>query len=216
MQCVVQRAKVRVDLRHQIAGQETEALAGLDRRSRQDDPLDVAGLQRPNRHCNGQPTLACPGRADTERDDIALDRLDIRLLPGRLRTDQSALVGSQDVVGEDVRWALVGPHHVDRSIEGSFIDPLAPLGQHDEFLEQCRSHRRPRTRKQNFVTTNGDIRIRQRVLDAPKVPVVLTEQNTHEVITGDPDGDRGFAHLRTEAYSATTGHRQRDLGSVSP
>jgi hypothetical protein len=46
VQRVVQRPQVRVDLVEQRAGQEAEPLAGLDRRARQDDPVDLLGLQR--------------------------------------------------------------------------------------------------------------------------------------------------------------------------
>ena len=43
---VVQRAQVRIDLGHEVAGQEAEALAGLDRRAGEDDALHLLGLQR--------------------------------------------------------------------------------------------------------------------------------------------------------------------------
>ena len=43
VQRVEQRPQVRVDLRHQVAGQEAQALARLDRRAGEDDPVDLAG-----------------------------------------------------------------------------------------------------------------------------------------------------------------------------
>ncbi len=45
VQRVEQRAQVRVDLGHQVAGQEAEPLAGLDRGAREDDPVDLAALR---------------------------------------------------------------------------------------------------------------------------------------------------------------------------
>ena len=85
VQGVVQRAQVRVDLRHQVAGQEAEPLAGLDGRAGEDDPLDLLGLQRLDGHRHRQPRLAGAGRADAERDDVVGDGVDVALLAGRLR-----------------------------------------------------------------------------------------------------------------------------------
>ena len=45
MQCVVERAQVGVDLVAQGAGQEAEVLAGLHRRTGQDDAVDLLVLQ---------------------------------------------------------------------------------------------------------------------------------------------------------------------------
>ena len=46
---VVERAQVRVDLGHEVAGQEAEPLAGLDRRSGQDDAVDLLASAAPAR-----------------------------------------------------------------------------------------------------------------------------------------------------------------------
>ena len=64
---VVERAQVRVDLRHQVAGQEAEPLAGLDGGSGEDDPLDLAALQRLDRGGDREVGLARPGGADRRR-----------------------------------------------------------------------------------------------------------------------------------------------------
>ncbi len=55
VQRVVERAQVRIDLGHQVARQEPESLTGLDRRSGEDDPLDLLVLQRPHGHRHRQP-----------------------------------------------------------------------------------------------------------------------------------------------------------------
>ena len=68
---VVERAQVGVDLGHEVAGQEAEALAGLDRRAGEDDALHLLGLQRLHRHGDRQPALAGAGRAEPEGDDVA-------------------------------------------------------------------------------------------------------------------------------------------------
>ena len=67
---VVERAEVGVDLGHDVAGQEPEPLPGLDRRPGQDDPVDLAGLERLHAEGHGQVRLARPGRADAEGDDV--------------------------------------------------------------------------------------------------------------------------------------------------
>ena len=108
VQRVVQRAQVRVDLGHQVAGQEAEPLAGLDRRAGEDDALHLLGLQRLHGHRHGQPALAGAGRAEAERDDVLADGVDVALLAGRLRPHRPALGAAQDVVGEHLARPLVG------------------------------------------------------------------------------------------------------------
>ena len=61
---VVERAQVGVDLGHEVAGQEAEPLARLDRGPGEDDAVDLLGLQRLHRHAP-RPASTCrcrPGR----------------------------------------------------------------------------------------------------------------------------------------------------------
>ena len=62
---VEQRAQVRVDLGLDVAGQEAEPLAGLDRRPGEDDPADLAGLERGDRASRprGRSCRCRPGRS---------------------------------------------------------------------------------------------------------------------------------------------------------
>jgi hypothetical protein len=64
---VVERPQIGVDLLLHVAGQEAQPLAGLDRRARQDDAVDLAALRawRP-RHGDGEVGLAGAGGADAE------------------------------------------------------------------------------------------------------------------------------------------------------
>ena len=101
VQGVVERAQVRIDLGHQVAGQEAEPLAGLDGGTGEDDPLHLLGLQRLHRHRHRQPALAGTGRAEAERDDVVADGVDVALLAGRLRSHRLALRAAHDVVGQD-------------------------------------------------------------------------------------------------------------------
>ena len=98
VQRVEQRAQVGVDLRHQVAGQEAEPLAGLDRGAREDDPVDLAARERGGRHRHGEERLAGARRADAERDRGAADRVDVPLLVDRLRRDLEVAVAPDDVV----------------------------------------------------------------------------------------------------------------------
>ena len=61
VQRVVERAQIRVDLLRQIAGQEAEPLAGLDRRPGEDDALHRAALERIDRTGHRQEGLAGTG-----------------------------------------------------------------------------------------------------------------------------------------------------------
>ena len=70
VQRVVQRPQVGIDLLRQVAGQEAEPLAGLDRRPREHDALHRAALERVDRAGDGEVGLAGAGRADAEGDVV--------------------------------------------------------------------------------------------------------------------------------------------------
>ena len=102
---VEERTQVRVDLRHQVAGQEPEPLPRLDRGAREDDPRDLALVERRDRERHREVGLARPGRADPEGDGRPADRVDVALLHDRLRRDLLAAVAPDDLVEDlaDVR-----------------------------------------------------------------------------------------------------------------
>ena len=60
MERVEERAQVRVDLGQEVAGQEAQPLARLDRRPRQDDPGDLALAQRSDRERDREVGLPVP------------------------------------------------------------------------------------------------------------------------------------------------------------
>ena len=141
---VVERPQVRVDLGHEVAGQEAEALAGLDRGAGQDDAADLFGVQRPDGHGHRQPALAGTGRPDAEGDDVATDRFDVALLARRLGPNGAAL-GAENLRRQDLGRSLVVSDHVDGAAEHDVVDDVALLEQRDEILEEERplgSHRR--------------------------------------------------------------------------
>jgi hypothetical protein len=85
VQRVVQGAQVGVDLRLQVAGEEAEPLARLDRGAREDHALDLARGQRLDGHGDGQVRLAGAGRADPERDRVVADGVHVAPLVDGLR-----------------------------------------------------------------------------------------------------------------------------------
>src|SRR3954471_20100765 len=103
---VEEGAQVGVDLGHQVAGQEAEALAGLDGRAREDDAVDLAALERGGRHRHRQPRLAGARGADAEGDRVAADRVDVALLRDALGRDLQRPVAPDDVL-EHPRGRLV-------------------------------------------------------------------------------------------------------------
>ena len=84
---VVQRPQVRIDLLLQVAGQEAELLARLDRRARQHDAADLLGQQARDRLRHRQVGLAGAGRADAEDDVVLVDGFEVLPLRRRLGHD---------------------------------------------------------------------------------------------------------------------------------
>ena len=84
---VVQRPQVRVHLLLQIARQESQLLAGFDRRPREDDAAHALRQQKRHGLRHRQVRLAGAGRSDAEDDVVLLDRVEIAPLVDGLRRD---------------------------------------------------------------------------------------------------------------------------------
>ena len=102
---VVERAQVRVDLLLQIARQEAELLARLDRRPREDDAVDPLGQQERHGLRHREVRLARAGGADAEDDVVLLDGLEVPpLVDGSSgitwRLPEVRGVPSQEVIGQ--------------------------------------------------------------------------------------------------------------------
>ena len=128
---VEERPQVGVDLGLDVAGQEAEPLAGLDRGPGEDDPLHLFLGQRGGRHRDREEGLAGAGGADPEGDRVAADRVDVAFLVDRLRRDLGVAVAPDDVL-EDLRRALVrvegAGHRFDRP-RGDLVPLLDQLDQ---------------------------------------------------------------------------------------
>src|SRR5690606_8304123 len=88
---IVQRAQVGIDLLRQVAGQEAQLLAGLDRRAHQQDTADLFALQGIHGAGDRQVGLAGTGRTNAEVDIVLLDRAHIGLLVRPTGLDGHAL-----------------------------------------------------------------------------------------------------------------------------
>ena len=144
MQSVIERAQIRADLLRQIAGQEAELLAGLDRRPAQDDPFHPPFDQRRHRHRHRQVGLSRTRRPDAEDDVVLADGVDVRLLVEALGRHRPVAVGDVDGVEEDVfqvggrvrQHHLAGLLHIFQSQRVLALDQLSQLreqllGEHD-------------------------------------------------------------------------------------
>ena len=131
---VVERPQVRVDLGEDVAGEEAEALARLDRRAGEDDAVDLLRLQRLHRERDREVALAGSGGADAERDGVRAHRVDVALLPRGLRAHR--LAPAQHLGGEHLGRSLVGLQHLDAPADAFAVEHVARLEQRDHLLEE--------------------------------------------------------------------------------
>src|SRR5581483_5185665 len=131
---VEQRPHVRIDLRHQVARQESQALTGLDGGARQDDPLHLALVQGGDGERHREIRLPGPGRTDPERDRLPADRIDVRLLRHRLRSDLLAAMPPDDGV-EHVAHLLPRLERAEDGVDGVGSDLVTSLDQLDELVD---------------------------------------------------------------------------------
>ena len=134
VQCVVERAQVRINLLRHVAGQKTQALARLDGRARQHDFLHRAALQRIDRAGHGQISLARARRADAKSDVVRGNVFQISALVERACAQVGAACGqlSRAVGGTQGRVACEHQLHgfrLNRAL-GDFVQRL----QHFERL----------------------------------------------------------------------------------
>ena len=162
VQSVVERPEIRVDLRHQITGQEPQLLPGFNGRTGQDYAGHLLGQQGLHREGDREVALARTGGADADRDDVLGDRLRIAFLTAGFGTHGTPTSGSQNLGGQDLTWSFVGPHHGDGPREIRGVDPVARLEKHNQFLEQLGGPHGLRAGERNFVASHHDARVRER------------------------------------------------------
>ncbi len=86
---VVERAKIGRELVLEIAGQEAQPLAGLDRGPGEDDAADAAGFQCLDRGGDGEIGLAGAGRPQRQDQIVAADRRHERALRFAARANRA-------------------------------------------------------------------------------------------------------------------------------
>ena len=214
---VVQRAQVGVDLGGQVAGQEAEPLAGLDRRAGEDDAVDLLGLQRLHGHGHRQPGLAGAGGADAERDDVLADGVDVALLAGRSwggpcgpRAERS----TSAVSTSDGRSSCAD--HVDGAHDAGRLEALAPLEQQHQLLEQVPDLVGLVAGDGDLVAPHVDLDAAERGLDDAQQLVALAEEVGHEVVAGDGDLDLSGRHEGTRLRTSPTRAARAPRDSVTP
>ena len=106
VQRVVEGAQVGVHLLRQVPGQKAQFFAGLHRRAREYDALNILVFERHHRHGDGQVGLARTRGAYGERAGVLLDGVHILLLPQRLALYLPAAVGDGDDVAHDLADAV--------------------------------------------------------------------------------------------------------------
>ena len=106
---VVQRAQVWIHLLGQVAGQEAQALAGLDGGAGQHQPLHRVALHGVDGAGHGQPGLAGAGRTHAEGDVVLEDVVQVVALARGARAQVAAAGAQRDAVAFIVqRWQLGG------------------------------------------------------------------------------------------------------------
>ena len=139
VQRVVERAQVRVDLVVERSGQEPQPLPRLDRGPREDDPVDLLGLQRAHGLGHGQVGLAGARGADAEHHGVLVDRVHVGLLVHRLGADGAPARG-QDARGQRARGPQVlgVTHHAGHAHHGALGDLRAAQRHGQQLLQQRR------------------------------------------------------------------------------
>ena len=192
---VVERPKVRVDLCHQIARQESESFASLDCWAGQNDALNLFCLKCSNRHRHCQPRFARTRRTDTKRDDVLRDGVDISLLTGGFRLDLTSFGVAEYLVRQNFAGALIGPHHRENPVERVVVELLTVLDQCDELLEQPR-HVRDLScllpRYPDFVTSDTDGNGGKFLLDASQKLIPWPDERRHHVFARHDNRDVGI------------------------
>ena len=184
VQGVQQRPQVGIDLGLQVAGQEAEALAGLDRRAHQHDLADRLPLQRGDGHGHGQVGLAGAGRPVAQHDVVLADGLDVARLAGGPRPNLPA--GAEDVDRRLARRRLTALHARQHPAHVVGRHVALAVGAGLELFEHFGGlgHGRLGPFDVNLAVVHGDAHA-QGVADASQVLVAGAEQRQQRLGTDD-------------------------------
>ena len=214
---VVERAEVGVHLLDEVAGEEAQFLAGLDRRAGEDDPahrLAVEGLDR-DRH--GEPGLPGARRADAEHQVVRPERADVLQLAEAAGADRLPRRGGDDRVHEVLaeRGAGVLAEDADGGADIGHPVPLAGLPvEGGEPVERGGEERDPvlRAFRQQHLAAARQ-REAEGVLQRAEVPVADPEEGEPAPAGNGDARHGGGAHRRRTAVAARIGRRIRGAGT---
>ena len=178
---IVQGAQIGIDLLGEVAGQKAEFLAGLDRRTGEDDRADLAADEGRNGHRHRQIGLAGAGRTDAEDDIVVADGVDIELLVRGLRRDHPVLGGDVDLVEKDLVQPGLGAGAEDSQAEGEIgaVDRVAFADKVIELVEEFCCNFDIMTKTGDIQAIAADIDLDTRAfLDNVQVPVQVAVQDT--------------------------------------
>src|SRR5262249_24690081 len=118
------------DLLAEVAGQEAEPFAGLDRGARQDDAIDFLALEELCGMRDRKPGLAGAGGTDAEYELVPFQRADIGILRGSARPHRTLaqvddLEGGLDGLRIVLEQRALRDHRADRAFDVALRDILA-------------------------------------------------------------------------------------------
>jgi len=179
-QRVIQRTEIGIHFGVHIARQESEFLACLNSRPRENDAAHFFLHKGTDCHRHCQIGLACAGGADADHDIVRLDGFDIRFLRRRFRCDESFL-------GHDRR--RIGEEFLDRSL-GTLSEGIQRMGNVVRLEDHSVVGEGGKFREDSFrvagsigCTIEGEFFSARRkahaqiCFDQLEVPVVVTEQH---------------------------------------
>ena len=201
---VVERPEIGVHLLREVAGQEAELLARLDRRTREHDAREGVLHQLGDGHRHRQIRLPGPGRTDAEDDVEVPDGVDVGFLVDALRRDDALVRGDEDGVEEDVlqaRRAIAG-EDAERVLHVGGVDRVALLEEAVE-LRQRAAGQLARDR----VAVDGERPVAhvdahaELALEELHVLVVLAEQLPEQGLVPELERDGGDGWLAQDDWS---------------
>src|SRR3982751_4698580 len=184
---VVERTQIGIDLLPHGAGKEAQSLAGLDPRTREDQPVETSGNQLRDTLPPRERGLAGAGRPEREDHVVAGERLHVGGLHRRARDDRLLPSANHpprprdDLVLDDpVETGLRGhaEHGLDRfRIDVvTLVEPIVETGKHVAGA-RCRVGL---ALDLDPIAPRRDMNT-EPLLDRQEVPVVIAEQRAEEV-----------------------------------
>src|SRR5260221_9612516 len=176
---VIQRPEVGIHLLGHVARQESQLLAGLDRRSAENDPIDLLLGQMADGGCDRQVGLAGAGGADGEDQIMIAHRVEIQLLVGTLGRHIAPVGRTQASGVEEIlqHGAPIVAQQPQGDLDIPLLEAVPAAGHRDQLADQVRGDR-----LLLGVTLDRQIRAPRRDpdpeigLDGPQIFVVVTEQ----------------------------------------